>query len=240
MFRITAIAGLSAALAAPADLAAAEDWLWWEAEDATAHNFDPDHPFAPQHEVLSGGEWIGIAGERDEVTYAEYEVEVPADGAYKFYVRKFWKHGPFRYRFGDGEWHEIGRDVSLLDSTFIRKHLGANWIHAGDHELAHRGVGWIPEDRRIFTQLTVEENRTGFYVYQAPSDGDEPGATHLGSPLDLHSTASGKALLAVTMLFYAMYTRPITHLRPLLRCEFLRPVPDCCQLQRSRAQSSAG
>jgi branched-chain amino acid transport system ATP-binding protein len=26
------------------------------------------------------------------------------------------------------------------------------------HEVAERGVGWIPEDRRIFSQLTVEEN----------------------------------------------------------------------------------
>ncbi|MBX0323237.1 ABC transporter ATP-binding protein [Halomicroarcula sp. F13] len=26
------------------------------------------------------------------------------------------------------------------------------------HEVAQRGVGWIPEDRRIFSQLTVEEN----------------------------------------------------------------------------------
>ena len=26
------------------------------------------------------------------------------------------------------------------------------------HEVAQRGVGWIPEDRRIFAQLTVEEN----------------------------------------------------------------------------------
>jgi len=26
------------------------------------------------------------------------------------------------------------------------------------HEVARRGIGWIPEDRRIFTQLNVEEN----------------------------------------------------------------------------------
>ena len=26
------------------------------------------------------------------------------------------------------------------------------------HELAHRGVGWIPEDRRMFEELTVAEN----------------------------------------------------------------------------------
>lgn len=26
------------------------------------------------------------------------------------------------------------------------------------HEVARRGIGWIPEDRRIYSQLTVEEN----------------------------------------------------------------------------------
>jgi branched-chain amino acid transport system ATP-binding protein len=26
------------------------------------------------------------------------------------------------------------------------------------HEVAERGIGWIPEDRRVFTQLSVEEN----------------------------------------------------------------------------------
>jgi branched-chain amino acid transport system ATP-binding protein len=36
------------------------------------------------------------------------------------------------------------------------------------HEVADRGVGWIPEDRRIFSQLNVEEN-----VRVAVPDGED-------------------------------------------------------------------
>ena len=39
------------------------------------------------------------------------------------------------------------------------------------HEVADRGVGWIPEDRRIFSQLTVEEN-----VRVAVPDGQDVDA----------------------------------------------------------------
>ena len=38
------------------------------------------------------------------------------------------------------------------------------------HEVASRGVGWIPEGRRIFTQLSVEEN-----VRVAVPDGENVG-----------------------------------------------------------------
>lgn len=111
-------------------------WVWWEAEDALRHNFDPRHEFSPEHEILSGGRWIGISGPREKTIFAEYEVDVPEAGVHKFYVRKFWKHGPFRYRFGeDGEWSEIGRDVALMDSVSIRTHLSANWVYAGEVRL---------------------------------------------------------------------------------------------------------
>lgn len=39
------------------------------------------------------------------------------------------------------------------------------------HEIADMGVGWIPEERRIFSQLSVEEN-----VRVAVPKGDEVGA----------------------------------------------------------------
>ncbi len=129
------LVGLTLALPAAAETAG-DGWVWWEAEDSAEHNFDVDHPFAPRHEVLSGGEWIGIGRDRGETIFAEYTVNVPADGTYKFYARKFWKHGPFRYRFNEGPWHQVGRDVTLMDEVFIRTHLGANWVHAGDHELS--------------------------------------------------------------------------------------------------------
>ena len=39
------------------------------------------------------------------------------------------------------------------------------------HDVAKRGVGWIPEDRRVFAQLTVEEN-----LRAAVPDADSVGA----------------------------------------------------------------
>nr|WP_313696237.1 ABC transporter ATP-binding protein [Halobaculum sp. XH14] len=44
---------------------------------------------------------------------------------------------------------------------------GEELVGRGTHEVADRGVGWIPEDRRMFAQLTVEEN-----VRVAVPDGD--------------------------------------------------------------------
>jgi len=41
----------------------------------------------------------------------------------------------------------------------------------GTHEVAARGVGWIPEERRMFSQLTVEEN-----VRVAVPDADDAEA----------------------------------------------------------------
>lgn len=58
---------------------------------------------------------------------------------------------------------------------------GAVWYRGEDlvglrtHEVAERGVGWIPEDRRIFSELTVEEN----VRVATPKDGD------VGAALDL-------------------------------------------------------
>ena len=73
------------------------------------------------------------AGEAEP--FAKYRVTVPTDGTYQLYTRKFWKHGPFRWRFGEGEWQTCGRDVALLDSTPIRQFLEANWVRLGDVKL---------------------------------------------------------------------------------------------------------
>jgi len=35
---------------------------------------------------------------------------------------------------------------------------GTDIVDEETHEVARRGIGWIPEDRRVFAQLTVEEN----------------------------------------------------------------------------------
>jgi len=115
-------------------------YLWVEAEDYDRGNFaDPDeHPFAPagpeQAAMLSGGQWIGAGGELGDL-FLEYEITVPEAGEYAFYVRKFWKHGPFRWRFDDRPWRELGHDIALLDAAVLRTHTVANWVRVGEVEL---------------------------------------------------------------------------------------------------------
>ncbi|PSQ53570.1 ABC transporter ATP-binding protein [Halobacteriales archaeon SW_8_65_20] len=38
------------------------------------------------------------------------------------------------------------------------RYRGENLVGLGTNEVAERGIGWIPEDRRMFSQLTVTEN----------------------------------------------------------------------------------
>lgn len=118
--------------------------IWWEAESSPRTNFPaPDqNPFAPANAeeaaVLSGGKWIGAPDQRSDTLFLEYDVNVPAAGRYQFYARKFWQHGPFRFRFNDDAWTVV-RNAALLDDASIRKFVGANWIHAGSADL-HAGV----------------------------------------------------------------------------------------------------
>ncbi|MGQ9463047.1 MAG: hypothetical protein ACUVRR_08335 [Candidatus Fervidibacter sp.] len=116
-------------------------WVWWEAEKPAATNFPPPerNPFAPQNEkeavVLSEGQWIGITGKYAETPFLEYEVTVPQTADYHFFVRKFWKHGPFRWRFDDQPWQEVPFEISLLDSEELRTFIVANWVYAGQVRL---------------------------------------------------------------------------------------------------------
>lgn len=106
-------------------------WVWWEAEKPAATNFPPPerNPFAPLNEreaaVLSEGRWIGITGKYAETPFLEYEVTVPQTADYHFFVRKFWKHGPFRWRFDNQPWQEVPHEVSLLDEEELRTFIVA-------------------------------------------------------------------------------------------------------------------
>ena len=137
--------GLAVAILAFTGPAAAKEtaFVWWEGEDATETNFPERSWFsadtfrAKRHEVLSGGDWLSNSGDRTgPEAFARYTVEVPAAGEYGLWTRKFWKHGPFRWRFDQGSWQECGRDIALLDGVTIRTHLGANWVFLGRVKLA--------------------------------------------------------------------------------------------------------
>ncbi len=112
-------------------------YVWWEGEDPAKTNF-PDETwfsavtFPNNRNRLSGGAWLTNIGERSgEEAFAVYAVRVPKADEYDFWTRKFWKHGPFRWRFDGGEWRTCGRDCALADSTFLKTHVGANWVHLG-------------------------------------------------------------------------------------------------------------
>lgn len=115
-------------------------WVWWEGEKPSATNFPERHTFEPANpqeaNVLSEGKWIGADGNYGGKTlFLEYEVKVPQTGNYYFFARKFWKHGPFRWRFDNQEWQICGRDVSLLDEAPLRQFVVANWVSLGRVQL---------------------------------------------------------------------------------------------------------
>ena len=111
-------------------------FVWFEAENPKATNFPARHSFMPASDtekaILSGGAWIGAEGPRSLPLFLEYDVTVSSTGSYDFYARKFWKHGPFRWRFDQQAWQSVGKDPALLDDSPIRQFVGANWVGAGD------------------------------------------------------------------------------------------------------------
>jgi hypothetical protein len=146
-------------------LCGAETFIWIEGEEASAHSEDlsTDHPFVSRHPALSGGVSLGGQGTAGE-TFAEFETEIPRDGTYRLYVRKFWHHGPFRWRFGEEDaWQTVDR-VALLDSVGLdRMHMVINWVFAGEAELSEGPV-----------TLRMEQIRDGAFVLDALVITDEP------------------------------------------------------------------
>jgi hypothetical protein len=116
-------------------------YVWIEAETAARTNFPPpeQNPFAPQNDreaaVLSGGRWIGASGPRSQPYFAEYTFNIPAEGEYALYVRKFWQHGPYRWRVDSGAWNRVDQ-VALLDEAELRQFTVANWTGAGTIKLS--------------------------------------------------------------------------------------------------------
>ena len=123
-----------AARAAAVEVTRGPGWVWWEAEAADATDLTPDMAFKPANEseaaALSAGAWIGI-GKETKTGFAEYRIAVEEDGEYIFYVRKFWTHGPFRWRIDHGPWQTVPREVALLDAQPLRQYVVANWVEAG-------------------------------------------------------------------------------------------------------------
>lgn len=108
--------------------------IFWEAERPRKTDFPAENPFAPANaaeaEVLSGGAWVG-AESKGRAFFLEYEIDVPNAATYSFYARKFWRHGPCRFRFDEQPWRSIGGEVALLDQVLLRPMVPVNWVSFG-------------------------------------------------------------------------------------------------------------
>ncbi len=137
-----------------------EPFIWWEAEKTQTDNFPPPKiaPFAPNNpeeaDPLSNGQWISADGKRTTPLFLEYTVTVPEGAEYWFYTRKFWQHGPFRWRWDDTPWRMVGT-THLMDSVQIALHVEVNWISLGKVAL---GAG----DHRLRIELTESDGPAAF------------------------------------------------------------------------------
>jgi hypothetical protein len=121
---------LSAVLLTAACSLPALDYVWWEGESPSASSggLKAEHWFNSPHERLSGGKSLG--GNSDAQTWLEYVIDAPRAGEYSFFIRKFWQHGPFRYRWNStGEWVEV-KNTALLDTVKLNEH-SINWVPGG-------------------------------------------------------------------------------------------------------------
>lgn len=121
---------LSAVLLAASCSLPALDYVWWEGETPSSSSGDlkSEHVFNSPHARLSGGRSLG--GTSGAQTWLEYAVQAPKAGEYSFFIRKFWLHGPFRYRWNNaGDWVEV-KNVALLDTVKLDQH-SIHWVPGG-------------------------------------------------------------------------------------------------------------
>lgn len=188
------------------------EYWWWEAERPQRTNFPEHHPFEPENAeqaaVLSDGKWIGAADAGKQL-FLEYQVQVPHSGTYQLHARKFWSHGPFRWRFDEQDWRTCGGEVVLLDAAPLRLHVEANWVELGDVELSAGTHGFRvellePNSPAAFDAFVL--TRSGFTprgklkpdeAHELPPDGwvtfAPPADSFADTPLDLRSLNHARA-----------------------------------------------
>ncbi len=116
-----------------------DSYTWWEGEEASQTNIPIDGQFTPQgveqEAKLSGGKWLNTAAYTNG-DFAKYTIDVKKTGSYSFFTRRFWNHGPFRWSFDGGQWHDVIHPPGFLDTTAIRTKVDASWIPLGDIKLS--------------------------------------------------------------------------------------------------------
>ncbi|MGF1449270.1 MAG: hypothetical protein ACFB20_07615 [Opitutales bacterium] len=127
-------------LAATAALHAESRYIWWEAEDfddsanVVVQEHDPEDAYG---RVLSEHTLIEAQNSDTDAPKlsATYTVFVPHQTTWNLWVRKFWRHGPFKWRFAGNDWQTCGRDIALHSDSYIEQFIGTNWVFLGQVDL---------------------------------------------------------------------------------------------------------
>ena len=124
---------LAALLLVPT-LHAAVEQIWVEGETPLSggEGLSVSHEYGSPDAALSQGKSLG--GTSKAGVAIAYEVEAPSAGEYNAFVRRFWNHGPFRWRLGDGEWKDL-REGKLIETTALNVHC-ISWLPLGPVTLA--------------------------------------------------------------------------------------------------------
>lgn len=145
-------------------LAAEENYLWWEGENPHQTNFPSktwfsSNTFPDRASQLSEGKWLTNINKRtSDEAFARYKIRIPKSERYRFWSRKFWKHGPFRWRFDKGPWQICSKNIALTDSVALKKFVSVNW------HMTKKGHGTGGKKKRMSDQLQfLVETQRGFY-----------------------------------------------------------------------------
>jgi len=141
------------------------DYIWWEAETTAQTNFprtswvSGEKFGARRRDLFSNGDWLTNFGEREgEETYAAYNVVVPDAGEYSLWARKYWKHGPFRWRFNDSDWRGdlLKDDKRWAYGTPPAANANYAWVQHFIHHLAPTGLAGF-----VLANGSMSSNQSG-------------------------------------------------------------------------------
>ncbi len=182
--------------------------LWWEGETPATTSVNGPSPFQPgtggDFSLLSDGDWLsGVVTAGNAGHHAVYDIDVPADGTYEFWTRKFWRHGAFEWRFNDEPWTACTWHCNIADETELRTHVVANWVPLGNVTL---GRGPQRFEWRLTGHPKDTDEAFGFDCFLLttdpfvprgklrPGESDtrhEPGYFAFDPPLDTFSPEAG-------------------------------------------------
>lgn len=118
--------------------------VWWEGESAVKNDFIKSDWLdeAIKQTRLSKMKWLSCYVKDDDTkkkeSYsAEYEIEVPADSEYNFWVREFYRRtgSPWKFRFDDGKWVEVSKDQPYNDIADLGRDRSVVWCDYGKFKL---------------------------------------------------------------------------------------------------------